>query len=68
MPSTVIRHIDYEPAQRRLHVTFVSGRRYVYDHVPPHIYHLFRNAPSKGEFFNAAIRNIYAYHEEQRFG
>jgi len=40
----------------------------VYDHVPPHIYHLFRNAPSKGEFFNAAIRDNYAYHEEKRFG
>ena len=35
MPSTAIRRIMYDPIDRELWVTFVSGRQYVYFDVPP---------------------------------
>jgi len=44
-------------------VTFVTGRRYVYDDVPPEVYEAFRTAFSKGAFFNREIRDHYAYRE-----
>ena len=66
MPSTAIRHIDYEAARRALTVTFVTGRRYVYQQVLPEIFTAFVSAPSKGTFFNAEIRDAYAYEELER--
>ena len=66
MPSTVIRHFRYNPAERELHVTFVTGRRYVYQDVPPDVFDAFRGAFSKGTFFNREIRDGYAYREVTR--
>ena len=66
MPSTAIRHVDYEAARRVLTVTFVTGRRYVYAEVPRQVFEAFVTAPSKGTFFNAAIRDAYAYEELER--
>jgi lysyl-tRNA synthetase class 2 len=59
MPSSVIRAFDYDPAARRLAVTFVSGRRYAYFGVPQDVVGGFGRAFSKGEYFNAAIRDHY---------
>jgi len=42
-------------------VTFVTGRRYAYLGVPEEIAHDLRTAPSKGEYFNAAIRDRYPF-------
>jgi hypothetical protein len=63
MPSTVIRSFDYHPATGALDVTFVSGRRYRYAGVPEAVARAFREAFSKGRFFNAHIRDAYRYVE-----
>ncbi len=57
MPSTLIRNTSYDPATKVLSVWFVtSGRRYDYEDVAPETYAAFRQAFSKGRFFNAFIR------------
>ena len=63
MPSSVIRDTSYDETTKEMRVTFVSGRVYVYDGVPRVIYNAFCNAPSKGVFFNVAIRGRYHFHE-----
>ncbi|MFK4381894.1 KTSC domain-containing protein [Bradyrhizobium sp. USDA 223] len=60
MPSSVIRFFCYAPDRRELKVTFVSGRLYVYEDVPPEIAAAFRDARAKGTFFNREIRDRYA--------
>ncbi len=67
MPSTAIRLIAYDEASQRLSVTFVTGRRYLYERVPKHIYEAFVMAESRGTFFNAEIRGFYEYHEITRY-
>lgn len=66
MPSSVIRFFRYSPDTRELKVTFVSGRLYVYANVPPEVAAAFRNAYSKGTFFNHEIRDRYAYRDITR--
>lgn len=63
MPSTAIRTIAYETATHQLWVTFVTGRRYVYENVAPRTAYAFQRAPSRGAFFNHEIRDRYAYRE-----
>lgn len=63
MPSTVIRGFSYDEATRRLFVTFVTGREYVYFAVPPDVHRAFRAAGSRGRFFNAEIRDHYDFRE-----
>lgn len=61
MPSSVIRRFDYDPAAHRLDITFVTGRVYAYRDVPERVARGFEAAPSKGEYFNAAIRDRYSF-------
>ena len=61
MPSTVIRHFDYDAPARRLDIEFVTGRRYSYHDVPDRIAAAFRAATSKGSFFNRCIRDHFAF-------
>jgi lysyl-tRNA synthetase class 2 len=61
MPSSVIRHYWYDPEHHRLELVFVSGRRYRYHDVPEETYHSMKRAFSKGEFFNAHIRDQYRH-------
>lgn len=62
MPSTVIRNTSYDPATRILSVWFVpSGYRYDYEDVTPETYAAFRQASSKGRFFNDFIRDRHVY-------
>lgn len=62
MPSTSIRRMEYDPHTKVLSVWFVaSGRRYDYADVPSEIYAAFRQASSKGRFFNAHIRDRFRY-------
>ena len=63
MPSTVIRSHSYDPDTSRLTITFVTGRRYVYDDVPQDAYDAFKAAFSRGTFFNHHIRDHYRYRE-----
>jgi hypothetical protein len=63
MPSSVIRFFRYAPDTRELKLTFISGRLYVYEDVPPEVAAAFRNARSKGTFFNHEIRDRYVYRD-----
>ena len=63
MPSSVIRAFDYDPAEQRLAVTFVSGKRYAYRDVPAELVERMRGAFSKGSFFNRAIRDHFPYEQ-----
>lgn len=68
MPSTVIRRFAYDSPGKMLDVEFVSGRRYRYFAVPQEIEHALRGALSKGRFFNAHIRDVYAFRELRSAG
>ena len=61
--SSALTDARYDPQSRDLDVGFVSGRRYRYSNVPPRIYEGLVSANSKGIFFNAHIRDKYAYRE-----
>ncbi|RTL51134.1 MAG: KTSC domain-containing protein [Bradyrhizobiaceae bacterium] len=63
MPSTAIRNIIYDTATCELWVTFVTGRRYVYQNVTPDVASAFQQAQSRGAFFNSEIRDRYSYRE-----
>ena len=63
MPSTVIRRFDYSPERRELAVEFVTCRRYVYLDVPSEEARAMRAAFAKGRYFNAHVRDRYAYRE-----
>jgi len=64
MPSSVIRSYRYDPQQKRLELEFVSGRRYRYHDVPEETYSGMRRAFSKGEYFNAHIRDQFRHTRE----
>ena len=66
MPSTALEHIGYDEAARELHVTFVGSGAYTYYQVPKQVYSAFRKAFSKGEFFNAWIRDRYDFRRHAR--
>ena len=59
--SSVISNMIYQPDLEELEIWFASGRRYIYFGVPEPVYRALRDAPSLGAFFNAHIRDRYAY-------
>jgi hypothetical protein len=62
VPSTAIKQIAYLPDARELDVTFVgSNRTYTYFGVEPEVHEDFVHAMSKGQFFNARIRDRYEF-------
>lgn len=61
MPSSVIRRFRYVPEEARLEITFTTGRRYSYWNVPPELPDAMTRAFSKGEFFNAHIRDQFRF-------
>lgn len=61
MPSTVIHHFSYEAKTAVLKITFQSGSRYAYQQVPKKVFRAFSIASSKGKYFNAFIKNVYAF-------
>ena len=65
MPSSVIRSFEYDPADQRLDIRFVSGRHYSYFALPAREVAALRRAGSKGAFFNRRIRDRYAYVERR---
>jgi len=64
MPSTVIRSFNYDTESRRLFIVFQSGRRYTYQNVPMETYTAMTSSFSKGEFFNAHIRDNFTFVRE----
>ena len=61
MPSTVVKFTRYNPKRRELTILFPSGESYTYLRVPAATYLELMAAPSKGEYFNAHIRNKFAF-------
>jgi lysyl-tRNA synthetase class 2 len=68
MPSSVIGAHNYDPGTRRLEITFVSGKVYVYEDVAPQLYFAFSTAFSKGTFFNKFIKDRHRCQEVRRAG
>jgi len=62
--SDVIRSFEYDAANRRLLITFQTGKRYTYQDVPEEIYRALQSSPSKGEYFNAHIREYFTFVRE----
>jgi lysyl-tRNA synthetase class 2 len=63
MPSTVIRDWRYDEARNELTIVFTSGKVYVYQLVPPSIGAGMKAAFSKGEYFNAHVRDRYGFRQ-----
>ena len=61
MPSSVIRRWDYDAADQRLDVEFVTGKRYSYHEVPAQVVEDMRAAFSKGSYFNREIRDVFRF-------
>jgi predicted RNase H-like HicB family nuclease len=61
--SSLIREVAYEVSKRELLVTFVTGRRYMYDNVPLEVVEALKRASSKAAFFNKGIRDQYSFRE-----
>jgi ABC-type transporter Mla maintaining outer membrane lipid asymmetry ATPase subunit MlaF len=64
MPSSVIQDYRYYPAERRLEILFQTGRLYSYLEVPQDIYIAMKASFSKGEFFNAFVRDRFRFVRE----
>lgn len=61
MPSSVIRHFNYEPEKNILYITFVSGITYAYKSVPVEVANMLKAAGSKGRYFNHFIKGHFKY-------
>lgn len=62
--STVIKSFDYDRDKKILRVEFGNGSVYKYHDVPEDIYQEMQNAPSKGQYFNAQIRDKFGCDRE----
>jgi lysyl-tRNA synthetase class 2 len=61
MDALAIHDIDYDAERAKLVIRFVSGEAYVYVGVPDAVHRSFRDASSKGRFFQLQIRDRYPY-------
>ena len=59
--SETIAQVEYEAASRTLFVQFTSGEWYAYLDVPPPVFDTLLAAESKGGFFQAKVRDRYAF-------
>lgn len=66
MPSEVIKTFEHNADTSVLRITFTSGDVYDYEDVPREVYHEFRSAFSKGQFFARHIRPKYRYQRVNR--
>jgi len=55
--SSNIVSAGYDAGSETLEIEFKDGAVYQYYNVSLHLYDQFQSAPSKGQFFNAYIRN-----------
>jgi len=63
MPSTVIDLFNYDHRSATLRIVFRSGNVYAYKGVPEEVYNEFKKAPSKGKYFNQAIKHLFAFEQ-----
>jgi hypothetical protein len=59
--SSSIAAVGYDAASRALEVEFHNGRIYRYHEVPASVHEQLLAAPSKGQFYNLHVRNLFAY-------
>ena len=56
IPSTAIERFKYNPKKKLLTVRFVGGKTdYDFPNVPPEVVEQFRDASSKGHYYNAVV-------------
>jgi hypothetical protein len=55
--SSNLAAIGYDEISGEMQIQFLNGRIYSYQNVPPDVYMGLVNAPSKGQYFGAMIRN-----------
>jgi len=60
IPSSSLRSIGYDRATATLEVEFTSGGIYRYADVPAGVWSAFRQAVSKGKFFQDHVRDRFA--------
>ena len=58
--SEAIAKFAYDPTAMNLVIFFKSGGVYEYRSVPRDVFEAFRAAPSKGQYFQANVRERYA--------
>ena len=61
LDSTSLDRVDYDPSNGALLVVFRDRSSYRYYDVPATVFEQLREAPSKGAYFNHAIRGIYNF-------
>ena len=61
--TTTVREFAYESSRRELLVTFSSGKRYVYDNVPPEVVEAFKASAAKPPFFDREIRERFPHRQ-----
>jgi lysyl-tRNA synthetase class 2 len=61
LESTSLDRVGYDPSSKVLLVVFDDRSSYRYFGVPAAVFENLRNAPSKGAYFNYAIRGAYAF-------
>jgi lysyl-tRNA synthetase, class II len=59
--STAIKGFDYDSEKKILKIDFTNGSIYLYRDVPESIYKNLKNAPSKGQYFNAEIKDKFGF-------
>ena len=61
--STTLATIGYDETLKRLQLEFCSRTVYLYFGVPAAVFEALLDAPSKGRYFNGAIRGRYPYRQ-----
>jgi len=59
--STTLRTVGYDAERQLLQIEFQSRSIYQYFDVPAAVYEELMQAPSKGAYFNRAIRQTFDY-------
>jgi len=59
--SSTLATIAYDRTRKLLQLEFNSGARYHYFGVPASVHQALLHAPSKGSYFNQAIRGKFPY-------
>ena len=57
--SSAIRAVGYDSPMQRMCITFEQGHTYDFCGVPLEVYEELMNAPSKGAYYNAHIKDRY---------
>ena len=59
--SSSLVSVGYDEQAQTLEIEFNSGAVYQYYNINANLYDQFMQAPSKGQFLHAYIKNAYAY-------